>query len=240
MGLIFLLLILCGHSHGQEKEIRNSKMTWIQYYNKTSLSERWMWKIDGGFRWSDFFDKSSQFLTRTGIAYNLNPAIQLTGGFAWLGYYSDGDLSRMEYRPYQELSIKNIYNSFSINHRYRLEERFSEYQDPPESSSGSSFNFRFRYSLMFKIPLWEFPSDHTERKVVLNLGNEVFLNAGEEVIHSIFDQNRFILSPGIQLNENLSLHFTWNSLYASGDESYRYSLNHVFWLQVKHGLDLGG
>lgn len=236
--LIFALIFLAKSVDAQEKTISRGVMTWFQYYNKTTLSEKWMWKSDAGYRWTDFLEESNQFLTRTSIGFALNPLIRISAGFAYLGYYASGEMNRVEYRPYQEMTLKNDFHYFDINHRYRLEERFSRLTGNMGNEISSNFNFRFRYAFMLKIPVLKLSATNPERKLVLNIGDEIFLNAGDEIISNIFNQNRFIISPGIQFSKNLSLHLTWNSLFASKAESTNYSHFDVFWVQVKHKLDL--
>ena len=237
ISLISATIFLNGTIDAQEKNISSGTMTWLQYYNKTKLNDKWMWKTDVGYRWTDFLEESKQFITRTAIGYALNPSIRISAGFAYLGYYSSGDLNRFEYRPYQEMTIKNDFQFFDIKHRYRLEERFSGLPDSSGDGTSGNFNFRFRYAFNFKIPILNLSATNLERKMVLNIGNELFLNAGDEIVSNIFNQNRIIISPGIQLNKNLSLHLTWNRLFASQAESASYSHFNVFWVQVKHGLD---
>lgn len=238
--LICALIFLTETVDGQEKSISRGAMTWLQYYNKTKLSEKWMWKTDAGYRWTDFLEESKQFITRSSIGYAFNPSIRISSGFAYLGYYSSGNLNRVEYRPYQEMTVKNDFHYFDINHRYRVEERFSRLTVNSGDGSSSNFNFRFRYAFMLKIPVIKLSATNPEKKLVLNIGDEIFLNAGDEIISNIFNQNRFIISPGIQFSKNLSLHLTWNSLFASKAESKEYNHFNVFWVQVKHGMNLSG
>lgn len=237
-GLLIMAVIFQARIvYSQEKNISSGAMTWFQYYNKTKLTDKWMWKNDGGYRWINLLEESNQFITRTSIGYALNQSIRVSAGFAYLGYFSSGDLNIVEYRPYQELTIKNDFHSFMINHRYRVEERFSHLLTSNGDESSRMFNFRFRYAFMLKIPVLKVPVNHKDRKLMLNIGDEILLNAGEEIISNIFDQNRFIISPGIQFSKNLSLHMTWNLMFASKADSRSYSYNNVFWLQVKHRLD---
>ncbi|MFW5644793.1 MAG: DUF2490 domain-containing protein [Bacteroidota bacterium] len=236
--LIFALIFLAKTVDAQEKSISRGEMTWLQYYNKTTLSESWMWKTDAGYRWTDFFEESKQFITRTSIGYALNPLIRISAGFAYLGYYTSGNMNRVEYRPYQEMTLMNDFQYFDISHRYRLEERFSRLTGNKGDENSGNFNFRFRYAFMLKIPVLKLSATNPQRKLVLNIGDEIFLNAGNEIVSNLFNQNRFIISPGIQFNKNLSLHLTWNSLFASKAESAKYNHFDVFWVQVKHGSNI--
>jgi hypothetical protein len=131
---------------------------------------------------------------------------------------------------YWELS-SNKYNNIGINHRYRIEQRFFQ------TDESNSFNFRFRYSIMFGIPIIDISSDK-QSKLLLNLGNEIFINAGDDITYDIFNQNRFIISPTYQVNEDLSFSLTWNMQFASSSDPLNFNFTNVAWLQIKHNMNL--
>ncbi|PKQ46009.1 DUF2490 domain-containing protein [Confluentibacter flavum] len=99
-------------------------------------------------------------------------------------------------------------------------------------------NFRFRYSFAVNFTLFKLSKTNPESLFLLRINDEIFINAGKETLNKIFDQNRFVVSPTFQLNNSLSISPTWNSQYASTSTSGHYRQTNVFWLQVRHNLDL--
>lgn len=234
---MFLIITNSGISFGQEKNVSTANQQWIQYYNQVQLDEKWVWLTDGGFRWKNGFDKNSQYIIRTAIGYNLHPSIRVSTGFAHLGYFLSNKVVSHEYRPYQELQFKQAFNKISLTHRYRVEERYFHLKLVNDKQSANSFNFRFRYSVMLNIPLWQLAKDQPDKLVLLSLGDEIFLNAGKQIVNNIFDQNRLIISPTVQFNKNLSMALTWNTIFAKGIGEGNYRKVNVAWLQIKHKLD---
>ncbi len=236
--LFFLLLGPLSILYSQEKNIIKGTMIWLQYYNQIVINDKWQWNTDAGYRWDSFFQERKQLISRTGVGYKLKPSVSIAAGIAYLEFYSSQNKDMREFRPYQEIKIENRFKVIKVNHRYRIEQRFYKFPDSESDQTQPGFNFRFRYSIMASIPLIKLSVEHPERKVLLSVGNEIFLNAGSEIIDNIFNQNRLLISPGIQFNKNLAVHLTWNSLFAAAGKRGSYMYNNLFWLQVKHVLDL--
>ncbi|MDF2157794.1 DUF2490 domain-containing protein [Algoriphagus sp. CAU 1675] len=239
-GILLLLLLGSAPLLAQEKNVSKDSQQWMQYYHESKLSDSWSFLIDGGFRWKNAINDPSQYIIRTGAGYYLSPMIRVSAGFAHLGFYSGNKKNKIEYRPYQEILIKNKWQRLGISQRIRAEERFFKEVLDGEVQDPTAFNYRFRYALMARIPLFQLSPTHPDRKLVLAFGDEIFLNAGQEVTHNVFDQNRFILSPGLQYSKNLTFSFTWNRQFGSTSLPSEYKLSDVFWLQVKHQLDFRG
>jgi len=223
---------------GQQKDVLKNNQQWFQYYNQTKLNDHWTLLFDGGYRWNDGFQESSQYIVRAAIGYNLNSDIQISSGIAHLGFYSSDKLDKVELRPFQEIIVKNKFNKIGLNHRYRIEERFFYPVTNGEIQTPGTFNFRFRYAFMFSIPLFKLSKTKTDKAFLLNIGDEIFINAGKEVVNGIFDQNRIIVSPTFKLNESLSLSLTWNGQFASTQSQDIFNYTNVYWFQIKHNLKI--
>ncbi|MFO7880621.1 MAG: DUF2490 domain-containing protein [Bacteroidales bacterium] len=236
---LFLFAATPSLLFGQQKDVVKSNQQWFQYYNQTKLNNNLTLLYDGSYRWKDRFQKKSQYLIRAAIGYNINSDIQISSGIAHLGFYFSDKLITVEFRPYQEILVKNKFNKIGMNHRYRIEERFFYPVDNGEIQKLGTFNFRFRYAFMFSIPLFKLSKTKTDKAFLLNIGDEIFINAGKEVVNGIFDQNRIIVSPTFKLNESLSLSLTWNSQFASTQSQDIFNYTNVYWFQIKHNLKIG-
>lgn len=221
-----------------EKSINYSNQQWIQYYNKLHFSEHWSLLTDGGFRTKDAFNSPSQYIVRTGIAYQLNPNLRFAAGFAHLGFYRSDSLSSMEFRPYQEVLLKQKVGKVSIGHRFRLEQRVFRNLDPAGGlSSTGDFNLRYRYRLFLNIPLW-ISKNTAGRKLQLNVGDEIFLASGKDVVYNIFNQNRILVGPTFKINKNFGISMTYNHQFIGKNAPAEYNQDYVFWLGIKHTIDL--
>ena len=227
-------------STAQEKNVTTGNQQWLQYYNQTKLGKNWVWLTDGGYRWRDGFEESTKYIARTGLGYSINPNMRVSAGLAYLGLYSSGKVSTVELRPYQEFLLKNGLNKIGISNRFRVEKRFFNPVIHEAFPTQNTFNFRFRYAITASIPLSRLSKDDPDKKLLLNIGNEIFINAGNEIVHDVFDQNRFTVSPSVQCSENLTFSLTWNSQFSSTSTPESYDNNNVMWLQVRHTLDLAG
>ena len=161
-------------------------------------------------------------------------------GFGHFGGYTDGKLSRVEFRPYQELVIKSPFQTIGINHRFRVEERFYNRIVDGKIQTPNWFNFRFRYRFMVGIPLFKLSKTDPHKMVKISVGDEIFLNAGKHIVTNVFDQNRVIISPSIYFSKNLAVSLTWNCMFSGTSEQGKYKYQQVFWFQLKHKIDVKG
>jgi len=234
IGLI-LLFLFPWHSFAQKIVSRKNQL-WVQSYHVASLNHRWTALLDGGFRWRGEFTNPSSYIVRGGIGYSILPNLRVATGFAHLGFYSQEKVILQEFRPYQEIQYKFPLGKINLNQRIRIEERFFKDRSIQTPLSELDFNFRFRYSIMFGIPLFQLSAKTLDRKIILNLGNEIFLNAGKQTLQ-VFDQNRITFSPTIQWNKFLSVSITWNSQFASSVSDKRFVYSDVIWLQIRHNMN---
>lgn len=234
---IFLSIGIPLAAECQTKTVKNTNQQWIQYYGQANLATRWNVLADGGYRVEDNFSKRYQYIARVAMAYHLNSMVTLSGGFANLGVYSSSLLSKEEFRPFEELGIHQKSGNWNLAHRFRVEQRFVNSVVQRRIVHPGSFSFRFRYSFMTTIPLLRISTLHPEKRIDLNLGDEIFVNAGKNVVYNVFDQNRILISPALHLNSHLAVALTWNNQFASTTTQGAYIHTEVFWLQIKQDFN---
>jgi hypothetical protein len=235
LGLIFFLLFPLDTF--PQRKVTQISQQWIQSYHKAELNHRWTALLDGGFRWRGGFTNPSSYIIRGGIGYSILPNLRVATGFAHLGFYSQEKVILQEFRPYQEIRYKSPLGKINLNQRIRIEERLFKDRSIQTPLSELDFNFRFRYSIMFGVPLFQLSAKNLNRKLILNLGDEVFLNVGKQVSSQFFDKNRLIISPTLQWNKALSISITYNSQFASTPVADVFVQSNVAWLQIRHNLD---
>jgi hypothetical protein len=70
------------------------------------------------------------------------------------------------------------------------------------------------------------------------LSDEVFVNAGKEIVYNSFDQNRFFAGFAYYLNDHDNLQFGYMNVFQQLPSGNRYRSNHVARIFYFHNLDL--
>jgi hypothetical protein len=236
-GYIAIIIVLLGSAaFAQSKHVTKGNQQWVQYFNQAKISDRWTVLLDGGYRWKNELVNRSQFIVRAAGAYNLTPSIRIATGFAHLGTYTDIDITTREWRPHQEISITQDPGKIRIRHLARIEQRFFEATSHSDHHF-SRFNWRFRYLINFSIPLiTNFPNPNMA--LGLNIGDEILINAGHDIVYNVFDQNRLLIGPAWQVNRHLTFSMTYQGQFAALNLPERYHYNHILWLGIRHKIDL--
>lgn len=234
-ALMLLALLFFAAPAFTQKTITQENQQWIHYYGQAKITETWTWTYDAGYRWKDQFDARSQYIIRTSASYKINDRISVAAGFANLGNYTANELTKMEFRPHQDLTIKDALGKVAISHRYRVEQRlFHPVTDGALGPQGE-FSWRFRYAFSATFPVVK--QEGTARGFYMTLGNELFLMAGRDITYNIFDQNRVMISPTYQWSNNLSVALTYNNQFAGTTKAAAYKHVNVLWLQIRHRVD---
>ncbi len=177
-----------------------SKMLWAGYYNQISLNEKWNINSDIQFRTKNWYQNPSQALIRTGLVYKANQKISLTAGLAHFRFFITDTKTRGEWRPWQEVSYTDLIGKFQLVQRVRIEERFNQKISGTNTLNEYSYNWRFRYRIDLQYPLYK-----TEEKGIwVVVGNEIMINAGQNIVYNYFDQNRTYAGINYQANKNIT------------------------------------
>ena len=188
----------------QESNLGN----WWIYFGNKQINSKWNWHHEVQYRNYDAIGDLEQLLLRTGIGYNLsenNNNILLGYGYILSENYIAGTDEKFqvnEHRIYQQFITKHSLKSLSLQHRFRLEERFVE----------SDFKLRFRYFLGLNVPLTN--KEMNDNTVYLSAYNELFLNTENE----LFDRNRLYGGIGYKINSTIRFELGYmNQFFRRGD-----------------------
>lgn len=225
-------------SYKAQKTVSNNNQQWLQYYHQLKLSEKYTIATDLSLRRINTFNDWSQTTFRTGLGYPIAKKIQGVTGIACFAFYTSNTPSKIEFRPYQEVNTTIVYKKISIQHRLRAEARYFRKISDGVITSTSNFNFRFRYKLNFAIPLVKLSETKPDKKIFLNIGDELFINAGREIVYNTIDNNRLLIGTTFQVNLNLSFSFTYNYQFGQRNKPDTYEHSDVFWLTINHKMAL--
>lgn len=197
-------------------------MYWVRYINQLRITKKWDLISDVDIRGNllNGFPRQSM-LPRVEARYGLKNGYSVSVGMAVLLTFrtSASDLETIkviapELRPHIAVTKRDKFDRLTVQQRLRIEQRFFA---PPGLSIDYSDEWpmqtRFRYQLMLNVPIMM--KDGTEL-LVLNVGDEVMVHAGEDVGTDVFEQNRVLTGFSLSLRKNVIMDVT-----------------HIWWLQVQ-------
>lgn len=226
LALTGLITLVPFHVCGQGKMVSTTSQQWAQYYNQLNFSKRWTWLTDAGYRWKNDFSSPSQYLIRTGFSYQLDDALSIGAGLATFTGYSGNTVNKHEYRSYEDMVIKQIFDPFLLTQRLRIEQRyFRNLQDGTYIDDNSNWRFRYRLQATFPVVKLNY------QRLLFTAGDEIFINAGKQV-NNIFDQNRLLLGPIWEFSKSISFTALYNSQFAELSSGEAFSRTRVIWLSI--------
>lgn len=166
---------------------------WWIYFGDKKINQKWNWHHEVQYRNFNFIGDTEQLLLRTGIGYNLtenNNNIHFGYGFIYTEPYignADEKTSFNEHRLYQQFITRQSFGRFSLQHRYRFEQRFF----------ADDFRLRLRYFLSLNIALTQ--KQMMDKTLYLSFYNELFMNTNEV----FFDRNRLYGGLGFRFSKTI-------------------------------------
>lgn len=236
--LIVIITTIRFNLFGQN--ITHSNQQWVHYYGQKKINDKFLLGGDAGFRWRSWMSEPAQYIARISCWYKFNNGLKLGGGFVHSGSFAQ-DLadetyySSSELRPYQELGYDIKKEKFSINFRYRLEERwFTQFSMYDQKSHVFLLRNRLAANAQFKLVD---VSKTKETSLWWFVGNELFLNWITPDATGGLDQNRIMTGPVLKLSESLSIQFIYNlQITNSKLSNANYRFTHVAWISVRHSF----
>jgi hypothetical protein len=146
-----------------------------------------------------------------------------------------------ELRPHVEMAMKQKLSGFSIDHRYRVEARFFHNTNSNSTELEDDYrfgNYRFRYRVQVAIPIFKI---REKQFFKVKFGEEIFINAGSNIIYNPFDQNRLNAGISVDCFPNVTFdvdYLNWFQQRSSGDDYFnrdilRFTLFHTISLESK-------
>ncbi|MGL4596512.1 MAG: DUF2490 domain-containing protein [Bacteroidia bacterium] len=186
---LLTLLAFSFSSAAQDSRVGN----WLMYFGNQKINNKFNWHNEIQYRNFNAIGDLEQLLIRTGIGYNLtekNNNVLLGYGFILSQPYIGGTkVETQEHRIFQQYIYKANYGRFFTQHRLRFEERFI----------GDLFSTRFRYFLLFNIPLNQ--PEMKKNAIYLSVYNEIFINTSKWK----YDRDRVYAAVGYCFTDFLRL-----------------------------------
>ena len=229
--VIPILLIIASPSFAQRTTLNNNQQ-WMQYYTQTALGGGLVLYADAGVRRIDEFSSWSQHLLRAGMGYPLSGKLQGVTGLALFRFFQDDIHSRTEFRVWQEFNQPQHIGQILLQQRLRFEARYFRNQPGGLFSDEKNFNIRLRYRLQTQTPVLPLSKKHPERMLLLTFGDEVFINAGREIVYNFFDNNRLMFGPSVQFGKDFSIGLLFNHQFGQRNRPATVESSEILWLTV--------
>ena len=234
--LLLIILINTYFLFGQKQTITEEKI-FFGYFNQIRITNKIGIWSDFHFRTVDqFYKKPFQSFARIGLTTFFTDALRFTAGYCYAYNFSSVNYSngKIEHRPWQQLLFKNEYKGVQILQYIRLEQRFTKILGIKHQEFENSN--RIRFSLMALVPFNK--NGITPQKLFVVLHNELFINLGKKIVYNVFDQNRFFLGLGYQINNHNSVHLGYMNLFQQNDKPNSFVDNNCIRLFFYQTLDL--
>lgn len=215
ISFTFIFVINCINAQ------KNSTGNWFIYFGNQAISKKINWWNEVQYRNYNIIGDLQQLLLRTGVGINLSENNNnLLLGYAFIKsekYLSNNEdkVVSQEHRIYQQFLTKQHFGRFSLQHRYRIEERFLPV---------NKFNLRVRYFIAANMALNQ--KNFNPKTIYLSAYNEIFLNND----HPTFDRNRLYGALGYVINKSLKMEFGLMS--QSTDNEQRNQFQIVFFNNI--------
>lgn len=247
--LLLLALIVPAKVIGQDKQIETQALSWWCYFGTYRVSDKWSIWTELQLRRADFANEWQQVLPRVGINYHFKNNIIFTAGYAYLWTYPYGeqpiplDEQRYEHRPWQQVTLLQDAGKVSIQHRYRLEQRFLEnWSEPNEITGlrqiedGFELQNRMRYRFLATLPITK--DLDGKQKLFATVYNEIFINFGSNIGFNLFDQNRIGTTLGYQFSKDFNLQLGYMNQAIQKANGRQVENNHALTAFLTFNVDL--
>ena len=200
--LLSALAVLPLHANAQNSELGN----WLIYFGNKEIDNKWNIHHEVQYRNYNALGDLEQLLLRTGLGYTFSNKNNLLLGYGFIrseNYRNSSDTQDIlnEHRIYQQFITKQGSKSYSLQHRYRFEQRFVE----------DEFKLRFRYFLALNLALSS--EGLIEKHPYISLYNEIFINGQG----TAFDRNRLYAGVGYLFNSKLKAELAYmNQFFQNG------------------------
>ena len=170
--------------------------------------------IHNEYQWrrADYITNWQQNLLRLGVNYQLNSAVQLRAGYAWIETFPYGETpingfgkDFTEHRTFEMATLNNKVSIVDFSHRFMLEQRWIGRYSNATLDSEDEFLFSNRFRYMFRMQLPLKGKSIVEKTPYIAIYDEIMIGFGKNVNENIFDQNRIGLVLGYKFNNNLRM-----------------------------------
>ncbi|WP_395075447.1 DUF2490 domain-containing protein [Flavobacterium sp.] len=180
------------------------------------VNSKWNFFTEAQLRSLSFYTEYHYYEVKAGATYKIANDFSATSGFGSYNTFSEGGdfrepIRNKEVRSWLQINLKNQLRFFTLEHRYRGEQRFTS----------NGYKNRFRYRLGGTLPINKKKIE--SKTFYISVWNELFFTNSEP----FFERNRLFLGCGYEANKNLAIQtgYIYQFDYKINDETGRDFLN---------------
>jgi len=238
----FTILFFSSSLYSQGvKNVEVSPQNWLTYAGRFKLSNKLDFMVESTLRSKEnSINQVSQSLVLAGFFWNVSDFFKLAAGYQSISTQpatSKIKIAQPEYRPWQQIAFLSSFSSKKITQRLRLEERFRKVLlNDSTFAPETPFNFRFRYLFSAELPLGK--KERILKNMSLVLSDELFIQAGKQVVYNYFDQNRITAALKYKINQGNSLQLGYINLFQQLPVGNKFRNFNILRLVYFQNLDL--
>lgn len=237
--LTLLCFLVLTATFAQRNSVQQQHV-WYNYFGNHRITEKWGVHTELQLRRANWLPETQQTLARAGIDYRLNDQVMITAGYAW--NYTDryGQLPAVkafqENRAWQQLHLTQQLSRTTLQHRYRLEQRWVQVFTSDSTPARIVYSNRIRYRFQALIALSKTKIETNTWFVALN--NEVWINFGKNIKYNIYDQNRAYGGFGYQFSKggNIQLGYLHQAIFKA--DGIHVESNHTVQVAITYNMDV--
>lgn len=221
------------------REIAHETGIWYGFYTKYMIANKLFYYGEYHIRRTEWNTHMSKLYLRFGLAYLINPSLEITAGivnpYTWYQIQNSELEDRVvpEFRFWQQFLFVQEISRLKLYHQFRFEERWRR-----DHLKGESYHFsqRYRYKFTVYTPL---NHSHIQNKTIFLAQNtEIFIQSGQKIIYNNLEEIRVFNGIGYLLNNNwqFQLGYAWH--YSQKPEGHKFRHQDIVRLSVYHNMDL--
>jgi long-subunit fatty acid transport protein len=204
---ILFFVLFCTHTlHAQYSRTQDDNaIYWLQTVANVAIHPKWTLYAEQQLRQVGDIASPQQRLLRLGLTYKMHPDVNVHAGYGFVKTFAYGDYpiaadgAFPEHRIYEQITFKQPIVTWTIQHRFRLEQRWLAKLSSTQATQWVYLN-RIRYQFRAQKPLLT----KAKNQVFAAVANEVFIGAGKQLGTNIFDQNRFSVLLGYSASKKIN------------------------------------
>jgi hypothetical protein len=241
MRLKFFLLLFSCQALAQTKEVAHQNLYWTRYFNQLTINKQWFWHNEIDNRRFLTNNRQHHLIMHTHLHYRLHPQVDVALGLTYSRQspqFPDATSTLVvpEIRPFQELNFTQTFSKrFALSHRFRIDHRFFRKNNGKQLLDGHDFNLRFRYRFQATYLLSKIDS---KNPITLKIADELFVNAGKNIVLNHFDQNRIYVGLEQALHKKFSAEVGYMHWFQQRNTGYQFFGRDILRLTVFHRVIL--
>ena len=209
----------------------------FQYNNLIAFSPKWTLQSDLGMRLNGAFESKSQAFIQSTMGYRLADKVLLHTGMSFIGNYASNEVRKLEYRPYEQLTVLDQIKKMLTSHRLRVEQRYAHALAYDGHPAVNTLVCRWRYRFQVSVPLLTYRKESVIKQLILNFGDEVFYNTGRKYLNHAFDRNRVYSDLILQFSNRFSIGMSYDYVFRRVPNTEdHFGRDYVFNVGLRHNI----